>query len=298
MPHFEKSYAGVLSGLAAFFLYSVMDTTIKLGAMHYPLPVIIFLQSSVILSLLFIYSCFTRRPFLFGSNYPRRQLLRVVFHVISGSCGYYSFTQIPLATFYTVGFLGPLLIAIFAWFVFNDTPTRRTWLAIAIGFCGMLVIARPDTLPFNQGTMLAFIWIFFGAINIMFVRSMPLDNPTTFAAYTHTGLLTFMAFLALPDLGMFRLEDALLPLVGGCSAALANYCFYNAYRMAPSALVAPTQYSQIVWGALAGWFVFDTTLTPHLFGGALLIGFAGWLVISQARTPVPPHTQRRIPRTE
>lgn len=295
---FEKSYLGVLSGLAAFFLYSIMDVTIKLGTELYPLPVIIFMQSAVILTILCIYAFATGRPFVYGSAYPRRQLVRVFFHVISGYSGYTAFTNMPLATFYTVGFMGPLLISLMAWVVYKDAPTKRTWLALGVGFVGMLIIARPDTLPMNTPTLFALIWIFFSAVNVMFVRSMPQDHPNTFAAYTHTGLICFALTQAWPYLADFNWQHFIYPLAGGVAAAGANYMFYNAYRMAPSSLVAPTQYSQLVWGALAGWVIFNATLTVHLFMGAGLIACAGWLVVSQAKTPVPSHVQRRVPRVE
>jgi len=56
------------------------------------------------------------------------------------------------------------------------------------------------------------------------------------------------------------------------------------------------QYTQIVWGALAGWFIFDTTLTIHLFIGAALIAFAGWMVLTQTRSPASAHALRRASR--
>jgi S-adenosylmethionine uptake transporter len=183
-----------------------------------------------------------------------------------------------------------------AWFVFKDAPTRRTWLAIGIGFIGMLIIARPDTLPLDIATLLAFVWIFFGAINVMFVRSMPKDHPNIFTVYTHTSLLLAVSIFAIPHIPEFRMADALYPLTSGAAAALAGYLFYNAYRLAPSSLVAPTQYTQIVWGALAGWFVFDSTLTVHLFIGAVFIMAAGWMVLTQSHSPASAHTLRRANR--
>ncbi|MGE3770860.1 MAG: DMT family transporter [Bdellovibrionales bacterium] len=295
---FDKPYLGVLAGMGAAFGFSFMDTVIKVAMTHYPMPLVIFLQACVVLPILLLYSHVQHKPFLRGSHYPRLQMLRALVHAGSGLAGFAAFAHMPLATFYTIGFLGPLLVALLAWVVFREPPSTRTRIALGLGFLGMLVICRPDTLPFNTATFYAFIWIVCCAVNILFVRKMPLDHPNIFTAYTYTALFVVIVPLAVPHLHLFQLQHFYFPLLGGLGAVVANYLFYTAYQLAPVARVAPMQYTQLVWGALAGWLLFNTAPTIYLWGGAALIAVAGWLVLSQPGAPIPSHTQRRVPKVE
>lgn len=295
----DRHFRGVLCGLAAFFGYSAMDVMIKLMAQTNSVVLTIFLQSATILLLLIGQALLAGHGHTLRAAQPRLQLLRGSLHIISGWAGYFSFAQIPLATFYTVGFLGPLVIALMAWAVYAERPTRRTFAALLVGFAGMLVIMRPDALPFNQGTLLAFVWVFMAAVNVMFVRRLPHDHPNVFIAYSHALLVLTAAPFAVPQLPEFDWHNYIYAFCGAVAAFIAGKLFYNAYKLAPAALVAPTQYTQLIWGALAGWFVFNNHLTIYLAIGAFFIIIAGLLVVTQTRgNPIPPTVARRLPRVE
>lgn len=299
MPILDKHAKGVLFGLAAFFCYSGMDIMIKLMTRTNSVTLTIFLQSGTIIAILLLHDLWKRDFSSLRSANPRLQLTRGCLHIVSGWSAYFSFTQIPLANFYTVGFLAPLVIALLAWAVYRERPTRRTWTALALGFMGMLVIVRPDTLPLNEGSALAFVWIVMGAVNVMFVRQLPKDHPDTFIVYSHALLVLTAAYFAIPQLPAFDWYNYTYAFGGAVCAVVAGKLFYGAYRLAPAALVAPTQYTQLIWGALAGWFVFDSHLTVYLFIGALFIIAAGLLVVTQTRgNPIPPSAARRLSRVE
>lgn len=296
----DKHMKGVLCGLAAFFGYSAMDILIKLTKQHgIDVPLVIFLQSITILAILFLHAACTSTFATLRSEKPRLQLLRASMHIVSGWSAYFSFTQIPLANFYTVGFLAPLVIALLAWAIYRERPTQRTWIALALGFAGMLIIVRPDTLPINEGSILAFIWIIMGGVNVMFVRQLPKDHPNTFIAYSHILLVITASPFAVPQLAAFDWTLYIYSIGSALSAVIAGKLFYSAYKLAPAALVAPTQYTQLIWGALAGWFIFDSQLTIWLFFGAVFIIGAGLMVVTQTRgNPIPPTAARRLPRVE
>lgn len=296
----DKHKRGVLCGLAAFFGYSAMDILIKLTKQHdVNVSLIIFLQSATILGILFLQSLWHRDFTPLRSENPRMQLIRGLMHIVSGWSAYYSFTQIPLANFYTVGFMAPLVIALMAWAVYREKPNNRTWAALAVGFAGMLIIVRPDTLPINEGSILAFIWIVMGGVNVMFVRQLPKDHPNTFIAYSHILLVITASPFAVPQLASFDWMLYGYSMASALCAIIAGKLFYTAYKLAPAALVAPTQYTQLIWGALAGWFVFDSQLTIWLFIGAVFIIGAGLMVVTQTRgNPIPPTAARRLPRVE
>lgn len=299
MPFLEKHMLGVLAGLAAFFSYSVMDIMIKLMAAGHTVTLVIFLQSFTILVLLLGMSLVSGTFNTLRSEQPRLQLLRACLHIVSGWSAYHSFTQIPLASFYTIGFLAPLAIALLTWAVYRERPSRRTWWALVLGFVGMLIVVRPDTLPINEGAILAFVWVIMGGVNVLFVRKLPKDHPNTFVAYSHSLLVVTAAPFAIPQLADFEWHNYWYAFGGAVSAVVAGYFFYSAYRYAPAALVAPTQYTQLIWGALAGWFIFGSTLTIYLFIGAVFIIAAGMLVVTQTRgNPIPPTAARRLPRVE
>lgn len=299
MPVIDKHITGVLFGLAAFFGYSVMDVMIKLMAKGHTVTLVIFLQSSTMLVLLSAIALLTGKSDTLRSEKPGLQLTRGLLHITSGWSAYFSFTQIPLANFYTIGFLAPLVISLMTWAVYRERPTRRTWWALVLGFIGMLIIVRPDTLPINQGAILAFVWVVMGAVNVLFVRKLPKDHPNTFIAYSHGLLVITAAPFAVPQLAAFDWHNYWYAFGGAVSALVAGYFFYSAYRHAPAALVAPTQYTQLIWGALAGWFIFGSTLTIYLFIGAAFIIAAGLLVVTQTRgNPIKPTVARRLPRVE
>ena len=194
--------------------------------------------------------------------------------LIFGSYGIVSSLQlIPLAQFYGIVFSIPFMISFGAIFMFKEHPGIQRWLAIIGGFSGVWIVANPDFSNINPGI----IWALIGAISIasanLIARKIgPGEFLPIYPFFMHLGILIMNIFFidefvipTLPQTGFFL-------FTGFCLfAALMLVTF--AFIIAPlAAIPAPFQYTQIIWGALFGYFIFSEVPDARtLFGISIII---------------------------
>ncbi len=191
--------------------------------------------------------------------------------------------RIPLADLYSIVFCSPFITAIGAYFFFNEKQSLTDWVAIMIGFLGILLIAQPD----YSGINIAYIFAFCQALSIsaasLLVRKIgEKEHPFVFVIYANGAviLLNFIPALntSFPEavtsihIIIFMAYMAILPL--------AIMCLSMAYASAPQITnVLPFIYIQIVWGAGIGYLVFDDIPSWNVITGASIIIACGLYLI-------------------
>lgn len=210
---------------------------------------------------------------------------RAVAGVISGFCGVYAFTTIPLAETYALIFLSPLFVTVLSVAILKEQVGRWRWFAVAAGFAGVLLVVRPGFRELHPGHLAAATVALLFALSVVLLRS--LAGQERYTALFGTGILynlgaygtaTALAGFVVPDPSQL----ARLVVIGGCSAA-GQIILLHVARIAPANLVAPTHYSQIAWAVLLGALFFaEYPDLPALAGLAVLAG-AGLLTLLRER---------------
>lgn len=190
----------------------------------------------------------------------------------------------PLAQTYAITFSAPLIATILAMVFLRERPSAARWLWIVVGFCGVMVALQP-TAP-QAGTFLIFPLAMALANACYHVLTRAIageEDPLAMLFYVGFFALA-MTSLALPwSWSSMGGRDWGLLAIGGAFGTLAHLLLVQAFRMAPTAIISPMIYSQIIAACLLGYTVFGEVPTPEtLLGAAIVVASGVALIRSRA----------------
>ncbi|MGL4242798.1 MAG: DMT family transporter [Beijerinckiaceae bacterium] len=184
---------------------------------------------------------------------------------------------LPLATVTAIFLISPLMITVAGALFLGEKVRWRRWLAVLIGFAGMLIVVRPTQDGLNAGVALVIASTFFVVTRDLMTRLIPADVPTGAVALS-TIIMATIAGGALMMFQHWQPVDAAslgpLALAAICVTA-GNYAIIAAFRMSEVSLVSPFRYTLMVWAVIAGYLVFGHWPDPVTWIGIALIVAAG-----------------------
>jgi drug/metabolite transporter (DMT)-like permease len=276
---------GVVFALVAFGVFATHDVVIKyLGGGYSPFQIVFF---SVLFGFPFI-TFLLMRDATEGNLLPRHPwwtAARTVASVITGVCVFYAFSTLPLTQTYAILFAGPLVITVLSIPILGETVGWRRGLAVLVGLGGVMVVLQPGGTPLELGHIAALAAAFSGAFASIVVRKIGRDErPVTLLLYPMMANFVVMG-AALPFVyePMPAVDIAAFAVVAGM-ALIGTSCLIYAYRYAEAVIVAPMQYSQIIWAAFFGFFFFDEAMDREtLIGSAIIIVSGIYIVLREDR---------------
>lgn len=250
-------------------------------------PAIMVLMAFFVLTNVVVLASGMRNLGLLRSANPKRQIIRSSINVAASYGNYMALVAMPIATSNVISYLIPLFMVVIAWLTLGE---RFGWRFIASFICGIggaVLILGPEPTLWTPA-LFALLGIIAASANGVFVRTLPKDHPFAFSVYTCTVMLA--ATLPFCWREIMALPTHVWPWMFGSAfiATIANYLFFRAYQMAPTRIVSPTQYTSLLWAALAGWVIWNDVPTLVFWPGAALIIAAGWLTISRPKAPPKP----------
>ena len=256
MTKMSNPLKGALLALASFCAYACSDVSIKaLGHGMGSFQVMFF---SAVCTLPFILGQIfwqdrhaSLRPAL-----PGLTAVRVLISLLGGGFVTYTFTHLPLAQCYAIFFTMPLMITLLAWPMLGEPvdPLRGT--IIVAGFGGVLIALQPGSTDFQLAHLTAILGAITGALNSLIFRMIGhREKPGVILLYPVVGQILgagmIMPFVWQP----LSLCDWHVGLQMGALGLVGGLFIIAAYRTAPAIVVAPMQYSQIVWASLLGYLL-------------------------------------------
>ena len=215
-------------------------------------------------------------------------LARNVFHFAGQNLWFYAVTVIPLAQVFAFEFTSPLWVTLLAPFVLGERLTRVRALAAALGFLGILVVARPGATELTPGVLTAAAAALGFAGSILFTKLLLRDVSITCILFWLTVLQAGMGLaMAGYDGDIAVPSPAILHLVViiGCAGLVAHFCMTQALAVAPATVVVPLDFLRLPIIAIVGMIVYAEALDPFVFLGAAIIFIANYLNIrTETRT--------------
>ncbi len=271
---------GAVLSLIAFGVYATHDVFIKtLGATYSPIQLVFF---SVLLSfpLATVSLMRDRAPSTLVPVHPWWIGLRTVAAVITGFAAFYAFSNLPLTQTYAILFATPLIITVLSIPILGETVRLPRWLAVIVGLIGVIVVLRPGGTELSLGHAAALLAAFTGAFASIILRKIGgEERPVVVMLY--------------PMVANFVVMGAMLPFVYkpmpiehlGYLAIISVFAWVGgrfiiaAYQTGEAAIVAPMQYSQILWATVYGFVFFSESLDLYTGVGASIIIASGIFIV-------------------
>jgi len=278
--------AAMLIGVASF---SLMDACLKLLSNDYPPMQVAALRGLAalpIVSAWVLYAGGVQQ--LVRVRWPLH-LIRGVLSVFMMATFVFALQELSLAKTYALFFVAPLLIAIFSIFLLGERIHRAQWLAIVIGFAGVLIVLRPDTdtdTGFGwAGTVAVLITAVCYSLSSVLVKIIGRTDSTPAMVFWMTCMLAIGATtLAFPKWRPILSEHYLF--IGGIAitGAIGQWGITEAFKRAPAASVAPLEYSGLAWVMIIDLVVWSVVPSWHtLAGAAVIIGSGLYLLRFESR---------------
>lgn len=282
----SQTVKGAALSLAAFALYATHDVVVKfLGASYSPFQTIFF-AGLLTFPLVSVMLLTDRSGGTLIPRHPGWSLLRTLTAVLNGIAGFYAFSMLPLAQCYAIFFAMPVLITLMAIPLLGEKIGLRRGIAVVVGLIGVGIVLRPGDVDLNLGHLAALTAALMGAMTSVIVRKIGhAERSVVLMLYPMMGNFVVMA-LALPF--VYRpmpIEHLGLLAVMAGLGLMAGLLIIMAYRMAPAVIVAPMQYSQILWAALFGSLLFGEEIDLWTGIGAAVIIASGIYIVLREGTP-------------
>lgn len=284
---------GILLALAAFGIFATHDVIIKmLGSSYSPFQIIFF---AVLLSFPLVTLMLMRDPTSghLRPVHPWWIALRTAAAVMTGISAFYAFTVLPLTQTYAILFAAPLLITVLSIPILGETVRLRRWLAVIVGLIGVMVVLRPGATVFGLGHAAALTAAVCSALASIIVRKVGQDERTVvLLLYPLVANFVVMA-CALPFIYVpMPIEHLGLVAVISILGFTAGFLLILAYRHGEAAIIAPMQYSQIIWASAFGYFFFsELPDNATMLGASIIIASGLYIVFRESR----PNTSENTP---
>lgn len=276
----SSNLRGALFALLAFGIYSTHDVVVKfLGGTYSAVQIVFFAN---VFGFPIVMLMLMRDP-VDGNLKPRHPwwtLIRTTSAVLSTVSAFYAFSVLPMAQTYALIFAAPLLITILAIPILGETVGWRRSLAVIFGLIGVMVVLRPGATSLAAGHLAAIAAAVFSAIGAVVVRKIGHEERSAVllvypmaANFLVMGCLLPFAYKPMPVLHLGGL--VLIAALG----FLGALCHIAAYRRGSAGVVAPMQYSQILWAVLYGAVFFNETPDLTTAIGATIIILSGVYVV-------------------
>lgn len=300
------SLGGILSLVIGIAIFSVQDLILKQLSGAYPLHQAMTVRSLVALPL--IYALVRREgpaALIFAPGWAA-MMGRGWLNFLAYTAYYLALAALPMATTVALYFSAPLMITALSVWLLGDQVSRGRWLAVAAGFVGVVVMLRPGSDLFDWAALLPVISGAAYAASMILARRQGAQHSAAVLAF-HSNAVFLIAALALSALlgsGQFATQghpslafllrgwvmptggDLALMAACGAIAAVGLTLLTQAYRIAPSAVVAPFEYTALIWGVVYGWLLWSDWPDATGWAGIALILGAGLFVLLH-RDPAP-----------
>ena len=268
---------GIVLTLVAMGMFGCMDGFSKVLVQYYPAWLILWIRHMVALVLV-VAILAPRHPImaLRATRRPGLQLLRTALLVTEMGLVLIAFRSLPLADAHAIFSATPLLVTALSVPVLKEQVGWRRWVAVGIGFLGILVILRPGFVAIHPAALLATLCMAMYANYHLLTRMVSrADRPET--SYLLQTVISAALLSIIGPLFWAPIAWHHVPLLLGLGVlgATGHYCLVRALSLAPAVVVQPFTYTMLLWAVLIGYLVFGDLPDAWTIAGAALVVAAG-----------------------
>lgn len=304
MTKMSSNAKGVGFLIFALLIISVQSIAVKWIGGDYSALEIVAVRSLIALPCTLLFYRYEGQRGLPTTRQPRLEVLRGVFLFLSYTTFMMGLAALPLADIEAIRFSGPLMITLLSVVILGEKVGPRRWLALVIGFVGVLLIVRPGSATFDLGSIFILISVLFYALMVVLTRKLQTDDSSATMAY-YSSLVYLVAALVFftPLPGIVRETSNVHPSIAflirawsmptlidwgimtGLGLIWAGWMYFlsRAYSMAQASVLAPFEYLSLPINIMWGFLIWNEIPTLMTLAGAFLTLFSGLYVLYRER---------------
>ena len=251
--------------------FSIMDLIVKWSD-SYPLGQVLFFRGFFGLV---IYFFLIPRERLKNFYYTKRaglHFLRCLFGLIALISIFIALRNLPLATVVSISFAAPIFTTIFSIFFLTEKVGFYRWLAVIVGFIGIVIISEPGFSSLNLYFIFPIIFCLGLSYVAIAIRQLSTTEPVWLIALNFSAAITIVSFFTIPfGWIMPNLNDLILLSFIGIFGGFANLWLSQSYKFSEVSLVTPLKYLALVFAIIFGYFIWNEIPSIKTLAGALLV---------------------------
>jgi len=305
----NSNFKGIGFLLLAMLIGSLQAVAVKWIGGNYSVLEIVTFRSLVALPITLIFFRLEGGKGLPTTSQPKLQVVRGIFLFLSYTTFMMGLAALPLADVEAIRFSGPLMITILSVFMLSEKVELRRWLALIVGFAGILLIVKPGSTNFNEGSLFVLISVLFYVLTVILTRKMKATDSSATMAYFSSWVYLIAAFIfsplaaavgeipnAHPSVAfLFHAWTMPTPLdlfiMSGLGLVWALWAYFmtRAYSTAQASVIAPFEYASLPISIFWGFLIWHEIPAGMTIAGAVLTLLSGLyiLVQEQKKKPIP-----------
>jgi len=280
----ERVLAGILFTAVAYFLFSAQDASIKLLVVGMSVWQIMFFRSVTVLVACGAIGGKKLFADTVNSSIVKPMLVRSAFTLAAWLCYYNAARSLQLAELTTIYYAAPIIVTVLSVLILGEKVPLLRWIAVFIGFAGVFIACDPTRLGISVPVLLVLAAAVLWGIAVVLLRKTAMQARTMIQLVLNN--FYFLLFSAIPALLWWRMPDGgqlLLLISVGALGGVAQYMLFEGMRRAPVSIVAPFEYTSLIWAFALGYAIWGDMPRREVFMGAALIVGAGLLIVGNER---------------
>jgi len=285
----DRVMAGIALTSLAYFLFSVHDAAVKLLVTSFAVWQVMLFRSVTILA-----GCVAAGGtgiLKEAANSPivGKMFLRSFLILTAWLCYYTAARDLPLAELTTIYFAAPVIITVLSIPLLGEKVTAPRWIAVLTGFAGVFVACDPVGIGLSRPVLLVLAAACLWSLSIVLLRMIAMREKTLVQLVLNNAFFLVIAGIGTaltwntPTMG----ELALL-FAAGVLGGFGQFTLFEGMKRAPVSIIAPFEYTALIWAFLLGWAIWrDVPRTEVFWGAALIVGAGVIIVLTERRARLP-----------
>ena len=274
-----KNQLGFLYMFMSVCAFSLMDLIVKWSE-DYPLGQVLFFRGFFGVVIYFFIMPRERIKNFYYTKRAGLHLLRCLSGLIALIAIFIALRKLPLATVVSISFAAPIFTTIFSIFLLNEKVGFYRWLAVSIGFIGIIIITEPGFDDLNIYYLFPIIFCLGLSYVAITIRQLSTTEPVWLIALNFSILITLASLFTIPfGWVMPNIQDLVLLCMIGFLGGFANLWLSQSFKLSEVSLVSPLKYLALVFGIIFGYLIWDEIPTIKTLLGALLVVASSLIIL-------------------
>lgn len=262
--------SAILATIGALSLSVSMSLAKQLDS-NIPTTLVVFIRSCFGL-LFFLPFLIKQRKSLTEINNIPLHLIRVLLGGCAMLCTYYAYRNLPIAFATSIGMSNPIFVTVLSSIILKEKIGYKKWMLIICGYIGVLTIIEPSNFVIDIGTISALLANLLAASCTIIIKILSKTNSsTTIMFYGNIGITTIFCIVSSSEWQILEHNSVLIISFMGILGLITQICTILSLKYSTPSLVAPFEYTRILFALLIGFFVFYETPDISTIVGTIIV---------------------------